>query len=371
MALDSIFLSGWEYNRVLAPTPTTPLVSGLPAPVLWSGGAQFWLFKNVYCTVEAFNGDYAAYQDLGWSTGFIFAELKRLGFVKTVDLQALVDDDAQIRTKLNARHTQLQSEYSEATILRLLETGQDSELERIKLRLLRPVLEHLRCVQNVSPNSIQNWITSHPTNLQTPASNSALALLAGSIADATDQYRAGAKLCRPPGSGLPDHVLLAQRKVEQEVQKPLIPSLLVGRLPQAEYHTALQGTRSVYEAIDKQLLADFRRHIGKLQDLRALAETHIWKDLHGEWLPKLEREPAFLPRFKLLLRDALMQARFDPLLEHLSTIGIALAGLATGSSLGPAIGVAIGGTLHVAHKRRREETKPYTMFFQKVIQAAQ
>ncbi len=84
MALDSIFLSGWEYNRILSASPLAPMVSGLPAPILWSGGAHFWLFKNVYCTTESFDGDYAAYKDLGWSTGFIFADLKRRGFLKTV-----------------------------------------------------------------------------------------------------------------------------------------------------------------------------------------------------------------------------------------------------------------------------------------------
>ena len=57
-------------------------------------------------------------------------------------------------------------------------------------------------------------------------------------------------------------------------------------------------------------------------------------------------------------------------LRYLSIIGIALASLAAVSSFGPNAGAVIGSALGVAYKQRREEIKPYTMFFQKAIQAA-
>ncbi len=65
MATDSIFLSGWEYNRVLRSDPFQSVTSGLPAQALWNGSAQFWMFKDVYCTKESLIGDLAAAEDLG------------------------------------------------------------------------------------------------------------------------------------------------------------------------------------------------------------------------------------------------------------------------------------------------------------------
>jgi len=214
MASDSIFLSGWEYNRVLAPEPTTPCSSALPASVLWSGCAQFWLFKNVYCTVEAFNGDYANYENLGWTSGYIFGELKRRGFLKPVDLLALCQEDRKVRERLYARHALLRSAYNESTIRQLLDAGLDGELEHIKLKLLAPVFERLNCVHNVSPNSINSWIPHRSANQQDCGTDSPLSLLADGVARATDEFRAGAKLCRPPGTGLPVDVVKAQRAVE-------------------------------------------------------------------------------------------------------------------------------------------------------------
>jgi hypothetical protein len=207
-----------------------------------------------------------------------------------------------------------------------------------------------------------------PATTDTPDTlTRAVSLLDEPLVESADQFRSGTVLCRRPGSGLPERILLAQRDVEREVQKPLIPDLISGRLSQSDYHAALQSTRKVYEEIDKQLLADYRDHITRLEDLRALPEVHIWKDLHNEWLPKLERDSTFLPQFMKLLRDAMLQARFDPYLEIVTTIGIGLAGIAVGSLAGAAAGIATSVPIHVAHKRRREETKPYAMFYQRAL----
>ena len=72
MPNNSIFLSGWEYNRLLYDDPLASRNSGIPAQVLWNGCAQFWLFEKVYVTEEAYSGDVAAEDELGWSSGYIF-----------------------------------------------------------------------------------------------------------------------------------------------------------------------------------------------------------------------------------------------------------------------------------------------------------
>lgn len=160
------------------------------------------------------------------------------------------------------------------------------------------------------------------------------------------------------------------------MQKPLIPSLITGRLAQSDYNRALAPTRSVYQAIDKQLKADFDGQIGKLEDLRSLAEAHIWKDLHGDWLPRLEKRRDFLPKFKYLLRDALAQARWDPYLEYLTNTVIAVVAIPValdfvhiaGPIAGSIAGIAASKALDLMHKRVRETTKPYTLFFQGIRQ---
>lgn len=368
MIRDSIYLSGWEYNRILASSPLESMVSGLPAPVLWQGGAHFWMFKNVYCTSESFQGDFAAYKDLGWTTGYIFDDLRRRGFIKLVDLPDAAKRNPILGEKLLHRHGLLRADYTPEKLNILIENGNETELERIKLYLLRPLLEDLRCVINVSPNSVQSWVdaASRPRSA-TDTISRALTYLEEPITSQTYCVRAATTLCRPPGTGLPSSAITAQRTVERTVQKPIIADLIMGRLPQSDYHRALQATRSVYQPIDKQLLSDYKRNIGRLEDLRALADAHLWKDLHNEWLPRLEREPQFLEDFKLLLRDALLQARFDPFLEALSNIGIAIAGLAVSSSAGPLAGAVTAASLALAHKRRRDEIKPYAMFYQRAL----
>lgn len=370
MIRDSIFLSGWEYNRLLAPSPLVPMVSGLPAPILWQGAAHFWMFKNVYCTTESFEGDLAAYNDLGWTTGFIFSDLKRRGFLKTIDLHKEASSNEALKEDLLARHSQLQKDFSPEKLNALIDAGREPELERIKLLLLRPVLEQFRCVVNVSPNSLQAWTDTRATANTSRAANQALAYLEAPIIAEPFRVRASSTLCRPPGTGLSAAVLEAQRTVERTVQKPIISDLISGRLPQPDYHRALQSTKGVYAPIDQQLLADYKRNIGRLEDLRSHAETHLWKDLHSEWLPKLEENSAFLEEFRLLLRDALMQARFDPYLEAVSNFLIAFAGLAVGSVAGPTVGAATATGLALAHKRRRDVVKPYAMFYERAVKGA-
>jgi len=72
---DGIYLSGWEYNRLLQRDPIARRNSALPAEIPWNGAAPLWLFRNVFCTQEGIDNEWRAYELLGWPTGRIFTEL--------------------------------------------------------------------------------------------------------------------------------------------------------------------------------------------------------------------------------------------------------------------------------------------------------
>jgi len=186
----------------------------------------------------------------------------------------------------------------------------------------------------------------------------AIKLIASRTPTTEGFFRTGARLCNRPGIGLSPYILKAQRKIEDTIQKPLIASLIAGDLSQRDYHKALHPTRKVYEPINRQLLAEYELNIDGILRLRDLAEKNLWPSLHGEWLPRLEADPSFLPKFKALLRDALLQARFDPLLKFLTKCTFELANLI------PVVGRPTRIILNEIHDRRREETKPFALFFQ-------
>ena len=113
----------------------------------------------------------------------------------------------------------------------------------------------------------------------------------------------------------------------------MIPDLLAGQLEQASYLAELRPHADVYGPIDSRLKADFVRNIGNLERLRAEAEIHLWPHLHGEWIPRLEREPKFEKEFNRLLSNALRKARFGNLLGR--STQIAMVGV--GAGLAPAM----------------------------------
>jgi hypothetical protein len=81
VSITSVYLSGWEYNRLIGDDPTAPMASALPAQCLWEGAGQFFLFEKVYCTKESYEGELAAAEDMGWSTGHIFKKLHDEGIL--------------------------------------------------------------------------------------------------------------------------------------------------------------------------------------------------------------------------------------------------------------------------------------------------
>lgn len=376
---NSIYLSGWEYNRVIADDPLAPVVSGLPAQVLWDGAAPFWLFETVYCTREALAGDIAAYHALGWTTGRMFEDLCRRGFLTPVNWAEASDKDPTLRSDLQAAHALLRSYYSPTTIRDLLDAGQDSELEAIKLKLLSPFLRRLHCLKNVSPNSITHWFEPDRSIPEPTATATAGALLAEAVMRSRGELRAGFRLCDPPGTGLAQEILERQRTAEQTVQKPLIPALLAGELAQDEFHRLVAVARDVYGPINSQLWASYVRNIDSLERLRDLARLHLWPKLHNEWLPAIEADPAYLPKFQTLLADAVKRAEFDPFLQFTTDVAIIAVSGVVGAAAAPLVGgdpttagiatAAIVGAakrgFDLLHDQLRKGTESLAVFVQK------
>jgi hypothetical protein len=376
----SIFLSGWDYNRILREDPLRPSASGLPAQVLWSGSAQFWLFETVYCSKEALEGDMAAYTALGWTTGKIFADLASRGFLTPIDFGSYIKKDDALLTQFTGIHKLLHEHYDRTEIRKYLEEGNDVELEAIKLRLLSPLLRRLQCVKNVSPNSIRHWIAPRRKASQMPAAGTTAAgLFDEALATGgAGSMRASFRLCDPPGTGLPQSVVTEQARIEQQVQRPLIPALLEGSLPMAEFHEALAPTRSYYEPINQQLWDNYLHNIDRLERLRDIAKIHLWPNLHSEWLPSLESDPGYLRKFRSRLRDALLRSRYDPYLQFGTDLAINAVSLGVGAAAGLAApdfftgAAAMGMTvytvrrgLEIVHGEVRKRSDGLTLFLQK------
>jgi hypothetical protein len=385
---NAIYLSGWEYNRLLAEDPVEYRQSALPAQALWDGAAQFWLFEKVYCLKESLDGETAAAADLGWTTGTIFNDLRRRGFLHTVDLPKLVAEDAELGSELRKAWSALRPAYgAPENLLALLQDARDDELEAIKLQLMSPILLRFNCLQNISPNSIRHWIQEGVSGQENRHVEEGMRALIRPIAEERQLLRAHFILCRRPGTGVSQTLKKKQEEVEERIQKPMIPHLLAGILPQEEYHDALRGTASVYAPINEQLLTDYWRNVDRLERLRDIAKQEIWKDLHGDWLPRLDQDPSFLPQFKTMIRDAVLRSKFDPYLKSTTDMAIAnavqpaitgLSGVIASTLTGDAgsIGVATAVGLQVGdwakrnldelHKGWRKRSENLTMFYQRV-----
>ncbi len=335
----TVYLTGWEFNRIAKGDPLTPVVSGLPAQCLWSGAAQFFLFEHVYCTKESLDGDYAAAVDLGWTTGDIFQDLATEKILKPVDWTKLAEQtpglDRHLKRNADRLRANLQTEEESATqaIERLVSEGSYDKLEGIKQALMEPIFSALRCYNNISPSSVRVWFPSESTVLNDPI----VRAIVEPLRTSRFRIKAGLELCNPPGTGLSEAVVAAQKREEKNTQAPLIPGLLSGRIPQSEYHKALEPNRATYEPINSQLMAEYRKNLSHLLRLRELASKHLWNDLHNDWLPAYHADPSFLPKFEQLLNRALRHPKLDSLLNRTSE-------LAFGKEMPIAAGVLTGAT---------------------------
>jgi hypothetical protein len=120
------------------------------------------------------------------------------------------------------------------------------------------VLDHLRCVKNISPGSIVHRIGTNDKKID--AGDSAVKevtqLLIEPLYRNIDQWPIALSLCNPPGAGVGESEVRRQKEIEQRAQRPMIPALLAGKLPNSEYLDTLEGDKDAYHPINKQLWAD-------------------------------------------------------------------------------------------------------------------
>jgi hypothetical protein len=225
--IDSLYLSGWEYNRLLSDDPMSPRNSAIPASILWHGAHQLWMFKNVYVTKEAWDNECYATEELGWIMGDVLSDLHRDGFVTILDW---AEFDIDVRTALKTAHQEWVPQAREA-IPRAIRDGASGELELYKNRLLRPVLERYQCIASGAPTSLETWMPRRSV----AASESATLQLMRSIAE---PLLPGVQVLDPPDRLASSADREEELRVQVEVETPMIADLLAG---EGEFSGA-QGT---------------------------------------------------------------------------------------------------------------------------------
>lgn len=290
----SVYLSGWEYNRLLQPDPAQPRNSALPAATLWNGSHQLWMFETIYCAHESFENEIEATDRLGWVNGLVLRELHKQDAFKTIDWVSL---PGETRDQLRSARASALTVLSEQGIRDAITAGDAATLELAKTMLLQPVLDHFGCFESGAPDSVSNWFAPSAVDpLRGGEAQAAAAKYA--LAREKLQYLAsvgtrGLDVCRPPGTGVSQEARDRQRHIQETVEKPMIPELLSGegRFAGAQgfrpYLQELERVRDAYQATNEQLRADWHANKDNLFRLRDAASKYLWKDLHGYWLPRL------------------------------------------------------------------------------------
>lgn len=294
-----------EYNRLLQIDPLIPRNSALPAEALWNGAAQFWLFERVYCTKEALDNEYCATNELGWATGKIYKELQSREILVPIDWKK--DIDEATASILRYRHTELRAKETEQHIRSLIHSGDVIALEAIKLRLIEPITTKLRCFQTISPNSLKTWVAPKQTmESRKEIVHKFVSSLAAPL---------GLHICDPPGTGVSHKDKERQDNIQKTVEAPMIPDLLSGEgrfggeKGYEPYIRELAKHIDDYKAINTQLTFNWEENKHKLYKLRTIAKEHLWPQLHGEWLPRLNEEgEKFAKEFARKISLALMLA---------------------------------------------------------------
>lgn len=406
MAINSVYLSGWEYNRLLQPDPTTPRNSALPAEILWNGAAYLWLFEHVYCSIDSLRNEYTASEILGWTTGSIFQELENRDVVVPIDWTKDLNDTT--RKLVKQAHEALGARYSADTIRRLIQEQNVIELERVKIELIQPIAENKRFVVGVSPNSLSsgNWRPSSDEDAteelaSRPEIQRFLADLARPVLQrsgrSSKRLAAGLLLCQRPGTGVNAEAVQRQSMVQREVEGPMIPSLLAGDGNFAgangyePYLDALRGHREAYEPINSQLRNDWKRNKWKLERLRQEASKHLWPQLHGEWLPRLVAEPSFAEELPRLLRRSIRRSVFGEFLSMPSSFVFGITAPTAGvlarvlaelanmpgrpadfiSLVGTGLGAAAVASAKVSYDKKSAERDPLALFYQRAKKIVQ
>ncbi len=322
---DGIYLSGWEYNRLLQSDPIARRNSALPAEILWNGAAPLWLFRNAFCAQEAIDNEWRAYEILGWPTGRIFTELVNEGVVSPIDWSGL---PASTQNLVRAEARLLRSQFDDSRIRELIANGEIGELDTIKNSLIAPIVDHKRCALAVTPNSLRNWIT--PSGENVPSSSEVV------LREIASRGPSGLQLCSPPGTGMPE-ALRAQAEVQRRYETPMIPDLLAGEgrfegpTGYEDYLSALEPFRGVFSPINDQLLAEWQLNKRRLFKVREAAQAYLWPLLHDEWLPALEDGEISSKDIIDLLDREFRSRRFSGILTVSGRIAVIVTTAATAS----------------------------------------
>ena len=368
----SVYLSGWEYNRVLQADPTEPRISALPASILWHGSHQLWMFENVFCTRESFENEVEATDILDWVNGTVLRDLADEGILKTVDWGQL---PIETKDRLRRARNSILGDLSETQIRGAIATGDASTLELAKTAILEPILDLHGCFQSGAPNSISNWIAPVPAAARERPELPRASALASLLIP-------GFQVCRPPGTGVPERARLRERHIQDTVEKPMIPRLLAG---DGEFQGAkgfepylheLVRVKDAYEETNAQLSGDWAANKNNLFRLRDVASRYLWPDLHGYWLPRLasQDDQSASKEFERWIGGALKLAPIVKYLESRPTkiivgkfgppalaVALAHAGIPWPDAVVSGGLAAVGGS---AVKRHFDQVTNLALFFQ-------
>ena len=300
------FISGWEYNLILDRDPIlSSRASGLPAKALWQCGSIFWMFETVECPLRAYEGDLSALKNLGWATGAIFADLKEMEALCPIDLKEALSPTE--RDKFVKNHDKIRNSISESQLRNDIVAGRVERLDATKLCLFESLMRSRNCLPVVSPNSVKHWYGNQET----------IEPMHGVFAEITGPIESSLPiltyLIDPPATLVSQEVLSRQQAEEERSQKHLIPDLLLGHLPQAEYESLVRtGDMSVYEPLNKMMAECWSYRKPLLLELRRSAKRNLWKHLHKDWLPEIFDDPQNGPaRVKKYIKKALDKTFYD------------------------------------------------------------
>jgi hypothetical protein len=399
--ISNVYLSGWEYNRLLQEEPADPRNSAMPASVLWNGAHQLWMFDHIYVTKEAFENEVASFKLLGWAGGKILQQLREYGVLKLADWTDLPSGASQA---LQDVHCKLRSEIrlSDLDVFRLIEQGDVAALELLKAQLIAPVAASYGCITSGPPTAFNAWLAgvSRPTPVLPSASTDGDFDYQAQVELLQRQLLrplvAGTRLCFPPGTGLHPNIMRRQKEIQRKYESPMIPELLAGTGAYAgptgfePYLRSLEPYKAAYEPVNAQLLKNWDDNWEKLLELRKIAEQHLWPGLHNEWLPEI-RKGTKASEFTPLIKRATNHPDVRPLLDGkaaklaMGTIEVAAeAGVIAGSvalakhagvppsdTFPPAVAAVVAGKL-VAHakagseerRNKRRATETLSLFYQ-------
>jgi len=283
MEFNSIFLSGWEYNLLLSDEPgSLDMPSGLPAKALWETGAVFWLFENVHCTKPSLECDIDSMTALGWTSPKIFSDLNEDDIL--LPLQLTEVEKASLTYRVEA----IRNVVKEKDLRDYIEQDKVRALEAIKLSLFGEIINSRKCLPCPSPNCISHWHThSSPKNQEHDYDY---------VRKLVTPLNVGFRLLKTPEQLVTKANLEAQVAEERKIQKPLISSVVLGRIPRDEYYSSVaKGNLDVYRPLSERQLANWKQTRPILAALRKSAsDTGLWAKLHKDWLPHLREDPTYI-----------------------------------------------------------------------------